>query len=359
MDKDIEKRPNIGGQAVMEGVVMRYGNNLAVTVRKEDGTFTIKRYGTNKDGDKKDEAKPWYKRWLFFRGVVNFIAMMKMGIGCLNDSVKMAGFEEEEPSKFEKWLMKKTGKNAMDVLTSISLVLGIGFAVGLFFILPSFITSFATKAIESPVAVNFIEGGVRLAIFLLYITLISQMKDIKRFFGYHGAEHKTINSFEAGEKLTVENVQKHTTFHPRCGTSFLVLVMIIAILVFSLTGWNGQSVLIRVAIRLVLLPVVAALSYETLMVLARFDNPLTRILVWPGKQLQKLTTNEPNDDMVRAAISSFLAVAGEKWYKEAAPEGYVFPDEYVEEDEAKAEDEDEPKAEEEPVDVPDEEPVEE
>ncbi len=330
MGKDTEKRPNIGGQAVMEGVVMRHGAKLAVTVRKEDGTFTIKRYGVKKTGD-----KPWYKRWLFFRGVVNFIDMMKMGIGCLNDSVKMGGYEEEEPSKFEKWIVKKTGKNAMDVLTGFSLVLGLGFAVGLFFILPSFITSLTTKMVESPVLVNFIEGGIRLAIFLIYILLISQMKDIKRFFGFHGAEHKTINTFEAGEKLTVENVQKHTTFHPRCGTSFLVLVMIIAILVFSLTGWNGQSVLIRVAIRIVLLPLVAAISYETLMVLAKFDNPFTRILVWPGKQLQKLTTNEPDDDMVRAAISSFLAVAGDKWYAEAAPEGYEFPDEYTEEDDKK------------------------
>ena len=323
----MEKMPRIGGQAVMEGVVMRNGSRMAVSVRKQDGTFTLKRYKFNKN-----DAKPWYKKWLFIRGVVNFIAMMKMGIGCLNDSVKMAGFEEEEPGKFEKWLTEKTGKNAMDVVSGFSLVLGIGFAVALFFILPSFITTLVTKSIGSSVAINFIEGGIRLVIFILYIVLISQMKDIKRFFGYHGAEHKTINAFEAGEKLTVENVQKHTTFHPRCGTSFLVLVMIIAIIVFSLTGWNGQSVLIRVAIRLVLLPVVAALSYELLMLLARYDNPITKILVWPGKQLQKLTTKQPDDDMVRAAIASALAVLDESWYEKAAPEGYVLPDEYVEED---------------------------
>ena len=323
----------------MEGVVMRNGQKMAVTVRRQDGTFTLKRYKYSKT-----DIRPWYKKWLFVRGVVNFIDMMKMGIGCLNDSVKMGGFEEEEPGKFEKWLTKKTGKSAMDVVTGFSLVLGLGFAVVLFFILPSFITSFTTKTISSSVAINFIEGGIRLLIFLLYIVLISQMKDIKRFFGYHGAEHKTINTFEAGEKLTVENVQKHTTFHPRCGTSFLVLVMIIAIIVFSLTGWNGQSVLIRVAIRLVLLPVVAALSYETLMLLARFDNPVTKILIWPGKQLQKLTTKEPDDDMVRAAISSALAVMDEKWYGQAAPEGYTLPGEYIEEDN-KAQEEKEPEAE--------------
>lgn len=323
----MEKRPRIGGQAVMEGVVMRNGSKMAVSVLKQDGTFTLKRYKHSNT-----EKKPWYKKWLFLRGVVNFIDMMKMGIGCLNDSVKMAGFEEEEPGKFEKWIVKKTGKNAMDVLTGFSLVLGLGFAIGLFFILPSFITSLATKRIESSVAINFIEGGIRLLIFILYIVLISRLKDIKRFFQYHGAEHKTINAFEAGEKLTVENVQKHTTFHPRCGTSFLVLVMIIAVIVFSLTGWNGQSVLIRVAIRLALLPLVAAISYETLMLLARFNNPLTKILIWPGKQFQKLTTKQPEDDMVKAAIASALAVMDDAWYEKAAPDGYIFPDEYVEDE---------------------------
>lgn len=324
----MEKMPRIGGQAVMEGVLMRNGRKMAVTVRKQDGEFTLKRYKYSKT-----DKKPWYKKWLFVRGVVNFVDMMKMGIGCLNDSVKMAGFEEEEPGKFEKWLTQKTGKNSMDVVTGFSMVLGVVLAVGLFFLLPSFITTLTTRMIRSSVAINFIEGGIRLLIFLLYIILISQMKDIKRFFGFHGAEHKTINAFEAGEKLTVENVQKQTTFHPRCGTSFLVLVMIIAIIVFSITGWNGQSVLIRVAIRIALLPVVAALSYETLMLLARFDNPVTRIFIWPGKQLQKLTTKEPDDDMVSAAIASALAVMDEKWYEQAAPEGYVLPDEYKEEKE--------------------------
>ena len=330
----MEKRPRIGGQAVMEGVVMRNGQKMAVTVRRQDGTFTLKRYKYS------DSAKkPWYKKWLFVRGVVNFVDMMKMGIGCLNDSVKMGGYEEEEPGRFEKWLTKKTGKNAMDVVTGVSLVLGLAFAVGIFFILPSFITTIATKRMDSSIAINFIEGGIRLLIFITYIVLISRLNDIKRFFRYHGAEHKTINAFEAGEKLTVENVQKHTTFHPRCGTSFLVLVMIIAIIVFSLTGWNGQSVLIRVAIRIALLPVVAAISYETLMLLARFDNPVTRVLVWPGKQFQKLTTKEPDDEMVKAAIASSLAVMDEYWYEQAAPEGYVLPGEYSEEENEQKEEE--------------------
>jgi uncharacterized protein YqhQ len=322
-----KKRPNIGGQAVMEGVMMRNDDAMAVTVRREDGNMTMKEYG-----NKQKAEKPWYKKALFIRGVTNFISMMKLGIGCLNDSVKMLGLEEEEPSKFEKWLSKKTNKDIMEVLTAFSLVIGIGLAIGLFFLLPNLITSWVSKGVESSLAVNFIEGGIRLAIFIGYIVLISQMKDIKRFFGYHGAEHKTINSFEAGEKLTVENVQKHTTYHPRCGTSFLVLVMILAVLVFSLTGWNGQSVIIRLLIRLALLPVVAALSYEMLMFLAKFDNAFTKVLTWPGKQLQKLTTREPDDDMVKAAIASALAVMDEYWYEKAAPEGYEFPNEFSEEE---------------------------
>lgn len=320
----MRKRPRIGGQAVMEGVMMRNANDMAVTVRREDGQLTLKRYENSSQ-----KKKPWYKKWLFFRGVTNFIAMMKVGIGCLNDSIKMLGLEEE-PGKFEKWLSKKTGKSAMDILTGFSLVIGLGLAIGLFFMLPSFITSWVTGRMSSPIVINFVEGGIRLSIFLLYIILISQMKDIKRFFGYHGAEHKVINAFEADEKLTVENVQKHTTYHPRCGTSFMVLVMIIAVVVFSLTGWSGQSVLIRVAIRLALLPVVAAISYELLMLLARYDNWFVKILAWPGKQLQKLTTNTPDDDMVRAAISSALSVMDEYWYEKAAPEGYEFPDAFAE-----------------------------
>ena len=323
----MKKRPNIGGQAVMEGVMMRKGNNIAVTVRREDGYLTLKKYNI-----KPSDEKPWYKKWVFLRGVTNFIDIMKLGMGCLNDSVKMLGLDEEKPSRFEKWLSKKTGRDIMDILTGFSLVIGIFLAIGLFFLLPNFITNWISGGISSSVAVNFIEGGIRLSLFLIYIISISQMKDIKRFFGYHGAEHKVINTFESNEKLTVENAKKHTTYHPRCGTSFLVLVMIIAVLVFSLTGWNGQSLLIRLAIRLALLPVVAAISYEMLMLLAKFDNLFTKIISWPGKQLQKLTTSEPDEDMIKCAISSALCVMDEYWYEKTAPAGYEYPKAFNEDD---------------------------
>ena len=323
----MDKKPVVGGQAVMEGVMMRNGNRMAVTVRQTNGSLTIKKY------EAKTEEKPWYKKWAFIRGIVNFVAMMKVGVQCLNDSVKMLGLEEEEPSKFEKWIVKKTGKNAMDVLSGFSMVIGIGFAVLLFFILPNLVTSWIAKSVTNSFTVNLIEGGIRLTIFILYLSAISMMKDIKRFFGFHGAEHKTINCFEAGKKLTVENVQSYSTAHPRCGTSFLVLVLVLSIVIFSLTGWAGQEWYLRLALRLALLPLVAAISYEMLMGLAKFDNFLVKIIRWPGMQVQKMTTREPDDDMVAAAIASALAVMPEQFAEEAMPEGYQYPPAFSEETE--------------------------
>lgn len=322
-----KKLPNIGGQSVMEGVMMRSGSKMAITVQKKKNVYSIKRYE-----DKQIEKKPWYRRWFFIRGVINFAAMLKVGIVCLNDSVKMLDFEEEEPSKFEKWLSKKTGKDLMDLITSFAMVLGIGLAVLLFIVLPNILTTFITKNIEKSIYINLVEGGIRLVIFVSYLLLISLMKDIKRFFAYHGAEHKTINAFEKGEKLTIENVQKQSTAHPRCGTSFLVFVMVISIIVFSLTGWTDQQWWQRLLMRIILLPVVASIAYELLMGMANYNNLLVRILRWPGMQVQKITTSQPEDGMVVTAIASALAVMDEDNYNNSAPQGYTFPDEYVEKD---------------------------
>lgn len=322
--------PSIGGQAVLEGVMMRNGDATAIVIRKEKKVYSIKKYNTHQ----KQKAKPWYKRWLFIRGVINFIDMMKLGITSLNDSVQMLGLEEEEPSKFEKWLAKKTGKDIMDIAMSVAIVLGIGFAVLLFIVAPNLVTTWLSKNMQSSFAVNLLEGFVRICIFVIYILAISQMKDIKRLFSYHGAEHKTINAFESGKKLTVEYVQTFTTKHPRCGTSFLVFVMLISVIVFSLTGWEGQLWYERILMRILLLPVVASLSYETLMGLAKKDNALVKILRWPGMQVQRLTTKEPDNDMVAAAIISALAVLDDELFDKFAPEEFlhVHP-KYQEEDE--------------------------
>lgn len=334
-DKDNKKvkLPSIGGQAVMEGVMMRNGEATAIAIRKKDKVYSIKKYKTAK----KKAKKPWYKRWVFVRGVTNFVDIMKLGITSLNDSVQMLGLEEEEPTKFEKWVAEKTGKDLMDVAMSVAIFLGIGFAVLLFIILPNLLTTWLGRNFESSFAVNLLEGLVRILIFMGYIIAISQMKDIKRFFGFHGAEHKTINAFEAGEKLTVENIQKHTTKHPRCGTSFLVFIMLISVIVYSLTGWEGQLWWERIIMRILLLPVVASISYELLMGLAEKSGLLVRILRWPGMQVQKLTTKEPDDGMVAAAAMSALAVLDDDLFDKYAPEEFLHVNPRYQEDEVAVE----------------------
>ena len=332
-NKDTKRKlPGIGGQAVMEGVMMRNGEATAIAIRKSEKVYNLKKYETS---SKKNE-KPWYKKWVFVRGVTNFVDIMKLGITSLNDSVQMLGIEEEEPSKFEKWLAEKTGKDIMDIAMSIAIFLGIGFAVVLFIILPNLLTGWVSKSVSNSLAVNLIEGLVRILIFVGYIVAISQMKDIKRFFGFHGAEHKTINAFEAGKKLTVENVQSFTTKHPRCGTSFLVFIMLVSVIVFSLTGWEGQMWWERIIMRIVLLPVVASISYEILMGLANKNNLLVRILRWPGMQVQKLTTNEPDDGMVAAAIISALSVLDDDLFDEYAPEEFLHVSPRYQEEEPEA-----------------------
>ena len=315
-----KKLPSIGGQAVMEGVMMRNGEATAIAIRKSEKVYSIKNYNT---GKKSKDEKPWYKKWLFVRGITNFVDIMKLGITSLNDSVQMLGLEEEEPTKFEKWLAEKTGKDLMDIAMSVAIFLGIGFAVVLFIVLPNLITSWIGNNIDNSFVVNLLEGLVRILIFVGYIVAISQMKDIKRFFRFHGAEHKTINAFEAGDRLTVKNVQKHTTKHPRCGTSFLVFIILISVIVFSLTGWEGQQWWERIIMRILLLPLVASIAYELLMGLADKNGLLVRILRWPGMQVQKLTTKEPDDGMVAAAIISALAVMDDELFDKYAPEEFM------------------------------------
>ena len=318
IDNSKRKLPGIGGQAVMEGVMMRNGEKTVIAIRKKEKEYSVKEYKTGKS----TKEKPWYKRWLFIRGVTNFVDIMKLGITSLNDSVQMLGMEEEEPTKFEKWLAEKTGRDIMDIAMSAALFLGIGFAVLLFIILPNLITTWVGKSMDNSFIVNLIEGLIRISIFVGYLLAISQMKDIKRFFGYHGAEHKTINAFEAGKVLTVENVQKFTTKHPRCGTSFVVFIMLISVIVFSLTGWEGQQWWERIIMRIILLPVVASISYELLMGLANKNNLFVRILRWPGMQVQKLTTKQPDDGMVAAAIIAALAVMDDDLFDDYAPEEF-------------------------------------
>jgi uncharacterized protein YqhQ len=254
----------------------------------------------------------WFTKLLFVRGVVSFIDMMAYGVKTVTKSAKLYGEEEAEykPSRFESFIAKKTGKDAMDIAMVVAVVVALALAVGIFFVLPYVLAEIIKPYIESSVVMGLIEGGIRLVIFLLYIIGITFLKDIKRVFRYHGAEHKTINCFEHEEPLTVQNIQKYKTLHPRCGTSYLLLVIVISILLFSLIPWD-LSRLAKFGLRLAMLPVVAGIAYEFLKFAALSDALFFRIIRWPGLMLQKLTTAPPDDSMVEVAIVAFSAAMDE------------------------------------------------
>ena len=241
------------------------------------------------------------------RGVVTFIETLSTGMNTLTESAKLAGEDiEEEPTKFEKWLSEKLGKSVESIVIGLAVILAIALSVGLFFMLPLGISSliFGKAASVAGVWKSLAEGLVRLIIFIGYLLLCSRIKDVKRTFMYHGAEHKTIACYEAEEELTPENAAKHSRLHPRCGTNYLFLVMAVSILFFAAIGWNA-SFAVRLAMRIAFLPVVAGLSYEVLRFAARHDNWLTRIIRAPGMALQRITTKEPTPDMLEVAIAAF------------------------------------------------------
>lgn len=296
------RKPSIGGQAVIEGVMMKSPDYMAIAVRREDGEIAV---------DVRESPPPARKHkwmgWPLIRGVVNFVMSFKMGMGTINRATEMLGIVEEEPtSKFERWLTAKLGDKAEKFVMGIATVLAVVLSVGLFFVLPSLVATFLKGVITNGVLVNIAEGLVRLGIFIAYIAAISMMKDIKRVFQYHGAEHKTVHCYEHDEALTVDNVRKFSTLHPRCGTAFLLIIMVLSIFFFSIFGWNLNA-FTRVASRLALLPLVAGVSYEVLRLFAFRDNAFVRVLRAPGLALQRLTTREPDDSMIEVAIAAFKA----------------------------------------------------
>jgi uncharacterized protein YqhQ len=301
------KRSKIGGQGILEGVMMRSPSECGIAVRKASGEIVYE----------KQSVKPITEKNKFYslpiiRGVVSFFDIMVFGVRTMTKAAKMYDEQSEDykPSKFEKFVAKKSGKDIMDVAMVFAVILSIGLAIGIFFILPSVLAGLVKSYIASPVVMNLIEGGIRMLIFVLYIVSITFIKDIKRVFKYHGAEHKTINCFEHEEELTVKNVQKFRTLHPRCGTSYLLLVMVISILLFSLLGWS-PAWYARIGLRLLMLPVVAGIAYEFLKFAAKSDSLFFRIIRWPGMMLQRLTTSEPDDSMVEVAILAFKAAQDE------------------------------------------------
>lgn len=297
-------KTSIGGQAVIEGVMMRGPKKTALSVRKPDHSIETEVWNTP-DGNK------WYKKTPFIRGVFNFVESMVCGYQSLMRAAEMSGLEDddEEPSKFEQKLQNMLGDKFMPFLEGCILVFSLAMALFFFAFLPTTIINLFKGVITHPLALSALEGITKIAILIIYLAAISQMKDIKRVFMYHGAEHKTIFCYEHGEELTVENVRKYIRFHPRCGTSFLVIVLLLSILISSLISWD--NVWMRVGLKVLCLPVIMSLSYECIKFAGRHDNLLTRILSAPGLWTQRLTTKEPDDSMIEVAIASMKKVIPE------------------------------------------------
>jgi len=292
------KPSGIGGQAVIEGVMMKNGNKYAVAVRKPNNEIVVET-NTLKERNNKFLSLP------VVRGVVAFVDSLSLGMKSLTYAASFYE-EEEEESKFEKKLNEMTKGHADGVLNGFTMVLAVLLAVGIFVVVPMMLAGFLAAKIENAAVLALLEGVFRLLIFVLYIVLIAQMKDIKRLFMYHGAEHKSINCIENGLPLTVQNVKKQSREHKRCGTSFLLTVMVISIIFFIFI--RVENTLLRFVVRLLLIPVIAGISYEFIRLAGRSNNKVVDILSRPGMWLQALTTREPDESMIEVDIASVEAV---------------------------------------------------
>ena len=313
------KHTHIGGQAVLEGVMMRGRHNWAVAIRKPDGEIHVEEHELRTAVSKHPNlGKP------VIRGVVGLYESLVLAMKAFAISAEYAGETEEEQLSSKE--------------IALSMVLGIGLAVVLFIILPAILTNLLVgQATERPFTWNVVDGVLRVAAFFIYIWAISRMKDIQRVFAYHGAEHKTIHAYERGLPLDAEIIQRHQTMHVRCGTSFLLMVMVIAILVFSLipvkavTGLLGTdhriiTLLVAISFRILLLPLIAGLAYEVIKWAGKApDNPVVKVVLWPGLQLQRMTTREPEDSMVEVAVVAMNAVIACEEREAALARGEVAP----------------------------------
>ena len=302
------KYSGIGGQAVIEGIMMKNKDEYATAVRRPDGEIEVKKEQYISMTEKvKFCALP------FVRGVFSFADSMILGMKTLTFSASFFEDDEDsEPGKFELWMNKVFGEKVEKVLMTFVMIFSVVMAIGIFMILPLLIAGLFRKIIPSPTVMAVLEGVIRIAIFVAYIKLISRMEDIRRTFMYHGAEHKCINCIEHGMPLTVENVRKSSKQHKRCGTSFLIIVMIISILFFMVI--RVDNVWLRMASRIVLIPVIAGVAYEFLRLAGRSDSPIVNLLSKPGMWMQNLTTKEPDDSMIEVAIAAVNSVFDWKAY---------------------------------------------
>ncbi len=294
----------IGGQAVMEGIMMRNKNRYSIAVRKPDQTIEIQ------TGDCKQTTSIWSKI-PFVRGVYNFIDSLTIGIKAMSYSAEFYA-EGDEETAFDRFLIKIFGEKAEKVIVGITVAFGLLLAVALFFVLPWFLSALLERFISNSSLIAIFEGVIRMAIFIFYVLGISLMKDIRRVFMYHGAEHKCINCLEDGKSLNVKNVMKSSRMHKRCGTSFLLIVMVISIILFFFI--RVDAAWMRLVIRIALVPVIAGISYEILQLAGKFDNWFINLISAPGVALQLLTTREPDEEMVEVAIKSIEAVFDWKTY---------------------------------------------
>ncbi len=304
------KKTSIGGQALIEGVMMRGPKKTAMAVRHTSGEIVTEEW----EFDINNKPKFW--KLPILRGIYGLVDSLRFGYKCLMRSAELAGLEEKTPSDEPQTAGQKV---LMTVMMFISTVLGISLALGLFMYLPSFLYKLMASGLDrlnnndfwmnNAVLRGVFEGLLRLVLFVAYISVISLMKDIRRVFMYHGAEHKTIFCYEHGEELTVENVKKQSRFHPRCGTSFLILTLLIGIIVSICI--QVQTVWLRVLIKIALLPLTVGVGYELIKLAGRKDNTFTRIMSAPGLWIQRITTREPEDDMIECAITAFTAVVPE------------------------------------------------
>lgn len=287
----------IGGQALIEGVMMKGPALAAMACRLPDGEIDVETWPVR--GGKN---APWYKKIPLARGSVVFVTSLIEGYRCMMKAAAKQGMEEEEPSAFEKKLQKIFGGQLMNLVMGIGMCLGIAVSVGLFLYLPMLITKLLAGVLASSFLKALIEGCVKIAIFVGYMAVIARMPDIKRMYEYHGAEHKTIACYEARLPLTTENIQKQSRFHPRCGTSFMIITLIVSILVFSVVTW--ETLWMRIILKILLLPLVCGIAYELIRLAGRYDNPVTRAVSAPGLALQRLTTREPDEKQIACAVAA-------------------------------------------------------
>lgn len=314
--KDLKERVGkVGGQAVLEGIMMRGPKSYTTAVRKPDGTIVRDRHPNEV------KKKNWFERLVIVRGVVNFVQSMMLSFSTLNFAAEALDIEEE--TRFEKWLTKTFGKSLTGIVMAIGTVLGLLLGAVLFLFLPAFLAGF----LENDVLRRFAEGFLRIAIFLAYILLISLMNDIKRTFMYHGAEHKAVFCYEKGLKLSCENVRAQSRFHPRCGTSFMILMMLVGIviglIISAVLPATRENNILYMLIKLLLLPVTMGIGYEIIRYAGKHDHFWIRAVTAPGLWIQRITTKEPTDDMIEVAIVALKSALTDEFTEEEVFEGIL------------------------------------